>query len=178
MVRACEAAAERALALDPELTDARLTLAHVRAHYDLDWAGAERLYADVVTVDPATPTALPPRHSAGIPGPPGGRAGRAATARQLEPGWAPAVANTAFLLTLQGRYAEAATEARRAIELDPSFPHAQSVLGRALVGQGRYDEALEVFRQRSSPGPRGYADVAFTLVSSGRTGRRARSSRV
>jgi serine/threonine-protein kinase len=162
-------AVERALALDPELPDARLTLAHLKAHYDLDWAGAEQGYAEVAAQDAQNANA---HYRLGILQGFQGRvdAGLAelAIARQLEPLWAPAVANTAFLLGLQGRYAEAEAEARRAIEMDPGFAYAQSVLGRVLIGLGRYDEALQVFRARRTPGPRGYADVAFALVSAGR----------
>ena len=89
-------------------------------------------------------------------------------ARQLEPLWAPAAANHAWLLVLAGRYAEGEAEARRAIEIDPDFAHSRSVLGRALLGQQRYDEALEAFRSRKGPGPGSYADVAVTLAAAGR----------
>ena len=162
-------AVERALELDPELPDARLTRAHLTAHYDLDWAGAEQQYADVVAADPGNANAH--YRLAILRGFSGrleeGQAGLA-VARRLEPLWAPAVANTAFLLTLAGRHAEAETEARRAIEIDPDFAYARSVLGRALVGQGRYDEAIATFRERDTPGPRGHADVAFAFASAGR----------
>jgi len=89
-------------------------------------------------------------------------------ARELEPLWAPAAANHAWLLVLAGRYAEAEAEARRAIEIDPDFAHSRSVLGRALLGQGRYDEALEAFRSRKGRGPGSFADVVVMLVSAGR----------
>jgi TolB-like protein/Tfp pilus assembly protein PilF len=162
-----KAAVERALELDPELPDALLTRAHLRAHYDLDWAGAEEEYAAVVAADPGNANA---HYRLGLMRGFSGRIeegqSELAVARQLEPHWAPAIANSAFLWTLAGRNAEA--EARRAIEIDPGFPYAQSILGRALVGQGRYEEALELFRTRRTPGPRGYADVAFALVSAGR----------
>jgi serine/threonine-protein kinase len=165
-----KAAVERALALDPGLPDALLTRAHLRANYELDWAGAEQDYADVVAVDAQNANA---HYRLGLMRGFQGRLDEGlaelAIARELEPLWAPAVANTALLLSLQGRHAEAETEARRAIEMDPGFAYGQSVLGRALIGLGRYDEALEVFRNRRSPGPRGFADVAFTLVSAGRS---------
>ncbi len=89
-------------------------------------------------------------------------------ARQLEPLWAPAAANYAWLLVLAGRYAEGEAEARRAIEIDPDFAHSRSALGRALLGQGRYDEALEAFRGRKAPSPGSYADVVVALASAGR----------
>ncbi len=162
-------AVERALALDPELPEARITRAHIRAHYDLDWAGAEQEYAEVIAVDPDNANA----HYRlallrGFSGRLNEGQAELAIARQLEPLWTPAVANTASLLALQGRYAEAETEARRAMEMDPDFAYARTILGRVLVGEGRHDEALAVFRQRSTPGPRGYADVPFALVSAGR----------
>jgi serine/threonine-protein kinase len=162
-------AVDRALELDPELPDARLTRAHLRAHYDLDWTAAEDEYAAVVAADPGSANA---HYRLGIMRGFSGRfeEGEAelAVARQLEPLWAPAIANSAYLLSLGGNHVEAEKEARRAIEIDPGFGYAQSILGRALVGQGRYDEAIEIFRRRPAPGPRGYADVAFALVSAGR----------
>ena len=162
-------AATRALALDPDLGDAHATLGHVKWRFDFDWSGAEEGYLRAIALDPRSATAhyrlallrgFAGRFDEGL--------AEMEIARQLEPLWAPAAANHAWLLVLAGRYAEGEAEARRAIEIDPDFAHSRSVLGRALLGQQRYDEALEAFRSRKAPGPGSYADVAVTLAAAGR----------
>jgi TolB-like protein len=47
-----KAAAEKALALDPNLADAHLSLAGVKWNYDWDWQGAEREYKRAIELDP------------------------------------------------------------------------------------------------------------------------------
>jgi TolB-like protein/Tfp pilus assembly protein PilF len=159
----------RALSLDPELSSAHASLGHVKMQYEFDWAGAEQefLRAIALNADNAEPhyrLAL----LRGFSGHLDEALAEMAIARRLEPLWAPAAANHAWLLVLAGRYTEAESEARRAIEIDPDFPHSRSVLGRALLGQGRYDEALEAFESRKGLGPRSYADVAVALAAAGR----------
>ena len=162
-------AATRALALDPGLGDAHATLGHLKWRFEFDWSGAEEGYLRAIELDPRNATAhyrlallrgFAGRFDEGL--------AEMVIARQLEPLWAPAAANHAWLLVLAGRYAEGEAEARRAIEIDPDFAHSRSVLGRALLGQQRYDEALEAFRSRKAPGPGSYADVAVTLAAAGR----------
>ena len=162
-------AATRALALDPGLGDAHATLGHLKWRFEFDWSGAEEGYLRAIALDPRNATAhyrlallrgFAGRFDDGL--------AEMGIARQLEPLWAPAAANHAWLLVLAGRYAEGEAEARRANEIDPDFAHSRSVLGRALLGQQRYDEALEAFRSRKGPGPGSYADVAVTLAAAGR----------
>jgi TolB-like protein/Flp pilus assembly protein TadD len=162
-------AATRALALDPDLGDAHATLGHLKWRSEFDWSGAEEGYLRAIALDPRNATAhyrlallrgFAGRFDEGL--------AEMEIARQLEPLWAPAAANHAWLLVLAGRYAEGEVEARRAIEIDPDFAHSRSVLGRALLGQQRYDEALDAFRSRKAPGPGSYADVAVTLAGAGR----------
>jgi TolB-like protein/Tfp pilus assembly protein PilF len=162
-------AAEHALALDPDLAEAHYTLAHLKLRFALDWPGAEEGYLRAIALDPRA--AVPHYRLALLRGF-GRRFDEALAemqiARELEPLWAPAAANYAWLLVLAGRHSEAETEARRAIEIDPEFAHSRSVLGRALLGQGRYDEALDVFRSRKARGPESHADIVVALATAGR----------
>jgi TolB-like protein/tetratricopeptide (TPR) repeat protein len=167
-VRALDAAT-RALALDPDLSDAHATLGHLKLQSELDWARAEQEYLTAIALDPRNAT---PHYRLALLRGFSGRFDEALAemqiARQLEPLWAPAAANQAWLLVLAGRYTEAEAEARRAIEIDRDFAQSRSALGRALLGQGRYDEALEVFRSRKGRGPGSYGDVVVALASAGR----------
>jgi TolB-like protein/Tfp pilus assembly protein PilF len=166
--RAREAALQ-ALSLDPELSDSHATLGHLKLQYDLDWTGAEQEFLKAIALDA---NAAEPHYRLALLFGFSGRfddgLAEMSIARQLEPLWAAAAANEAFLLVLAGRYAEGEAAARRAIEIDPELVHARSVLGRALLGQGRYDEALEAFESRKGPGPRSYADIAVALAAAGR----------
>ena len=162
-------AVTRALTLDPGLGDAHATLGHLKWRFEFDWSGAEEGYLRAIELDPRNATAhyrlallrgFAGRFDEGL--------AEMVIVRRLEPLWAPAAANHAWLLVLAGRYAEGEAEARRAIEIDPDFAHSRSVLGRALLGQQRYDEALEAFRSRKAPGPGSYADVVVTLAAAGR----------
>jgi TolB-like protein/Tfp pilus assembly protein PilF len=169
LARAREAAAQ-ALSLDPELSDAHATLGHVKMQYEFDWVGAERELLKAIALNGDNAAA---HYRLGMLRGFSGRFDEALAemkiARELEPLWAAAAANQAFLLVLAGRYEEGEAEARRAIEIDPDYWHAHSVLGRALLGQGRYDEALAAFESRKGPaGPRSYADVVVALVAAGR----------
>jgi TolB-like protein/Flp pilus assembly protein TadD len=162
-------AALRALSLDPELSDTHATLGHLKMQYELDWTGAEQEFLKAIALNAES---AEPHYRLALLRGFSGRFDEAlaemAIARQLEPLWAAAAANEAFLLVLAGRYAEGEAAARHAIEIDPDLVHARSVLGRALLGQGRYDEALKAFESRKGPGPRSYADIAVALAAAGR----------
>jgi TolB-like protein/DNA-binding winged helix-turn-helix (wHTH) protein len=61
-------AAEKALALDPDLSEAHFRLANVKSQYDWDWQGAEREYKRAIELDPKQHTGsrilrrVPPFH--------------------------------------------------------------------------------------------------------------------
>jgi tetratricopeptide (TPR) repeat protein len=54
------AAAMRAIALDPDLSDAHSSLANVLHNFDWDWAGADREYRRAIELNPSNP--LPHHH--------------------------------------------------------------------------------------------------------------------
>lgn len=51
------------------------------------------------------------------------------------------------LLLEDSQFAEAAAAFRRALELSPAFSRVYQLLGDALIGQGRKDEAVKVLRE-------------------------------
>ena len=144
-------AATRALALDPDLADAHATLGHLKWRFEFDWAGAEEEYLRAIALDPRNATA---HYRLAL------LRGFAADSTRDWPRWRSHASSshsgrrrrptTPGCCVLAGRYAEGEAEARRAIEIDPDFAHSRSVLGRALLGQQRYDEALEAFRSRKA----------------------------
>lgn len=88
-------------------------------------------------------------------------------AREIDP-LAPYVhAMTAFALHLGGRFAEAETHARRALEIDPDYLLGLWNLSQALIGLDRPAEAVEASRRIKIQGGFMQADLATTLAFAG-----------
>src|SRR5262245_46626069 len=69
---------------------------------------------------------------------------------ELSPRNAAAARHLAYVFSSRHEFADAAAQARKAIDLDPSDAHAYGVLGDALLELGRYDDADQAFRKMSS----------------------------
>lgn len=65
----------------------------------------------------------------------------------------PALAGLAEALARQGRHDEAEGRALRARELGVQTARLETTLGQSLIGQGRFDEALEAFQRASALEP-------------------------
>lgn len=73
----------------------------------------------------------------------------------LKPDYRLALDNTATVLTLQHRYDEAELAARHALEIEPTAPLSQYLLGSTLVQQGKYsDEATGLLEKVKPSYPR------------------------
>lgn len=80
-------------------------------------------------------------------GEPAGAARELEAVLRLRPGWADALYNYGVVLNKLMRPAEAEEALRRAIAADPAFERPYRMLGSALLGQSRLDEALELYRR-------------------------------
>ena len=178
-----KAAAERAVTLDPMLSEAHSSLALIRAR-EYGWQDAERIFRHAIQLNPnnalahlelgASVLVVQERFDEGL------KEVRAAAA--LDP-FSPYV-NTEFgrALLLARHYPEAVDRLRHAITLDPSRNRPYNLLGRALYLQGDADEALKVFddsakRARGlAPPPDGAAPVLgiaeWQACAEARAGRR------
>jgi protein O-GlcNAc transferase len=78
-------------------------------------------------------------------GEPAGAARELEAVLRLRPGWAEALYNYGVVLNKLMRPAEAEEALRRAIAADPAFGRPYRMLGSALLGQSRIDEALELY---------------------------------
>ena len=169
VVPRARAAAERALALDPQQVEALATLASLASCFDWDMAASSALTERALAIDPRHVRALVERalvnsYRRGT----GELVQRQAlsdleTAARVDPlnPWAAAI--YAMSLSACGRHDDAVAKAQRAIALDPAVFTGHWSLVWALGAAGRDREALEAAEpalRMSNRGPRVLAEVA------------------
>jgi TolB-like protein/DNA-binding winged helix-turn-helix (wHTH) protein/Tfp pilus assembly protein PilF len=144
-----KAAAEKALQLDPMLSEAQSALAMVYGREEYAWSDSEKAYRRAIALDPNNALAhlelgnpllvVLGRFDEAV-----AESRRAAALDPLSGGASAALAET---LLLAGRYDEAIDQGRKATALDPSKPDGYVVVGRALYSAGRHAEALSVMHE-------------------------------
>ncbi len=141
-------AAERALALAPDLVEGHVALGHVRASGDLDWKGADTSFRRAIELAPGSAAGL---SSASWLARAFGRIDDAiALARrvvELDPLSARSHYTLAQFLSESGVLDEAEAALATAQRLRPDGPRHHAVLGRIRLYQGRHAEALAEFEQ-------------------------------
>jgi TolB-like protein/Flp pilus assembly protein TadD len=141
--RRAREAAEKALALDPQLTDAHLALGWIQLTYDWDWAAADTSFRKALALEPGS--ALAPR-LAGVQSLNLGRINEAIDltnqAIERDPLRPNSYNNLGIALLAVERDTEAEAAFRKALELDPDGALWHKMLGRALLLQGKTDAAL------------------------------------
>ncbi len=147
------AAAERALALDPTVVDAHVTLLHIHMDFDKDFAAATRDLERAKQL--GAPSASLWHYSAMW----NGQQGRVEEAladmrraRAMEPMTLLLSSNHASILFHARRYDEAIELLTPIIASEPGFDTGRSVLARALAATGRFDEALAQLEARKVVG--------------------------
>ncbi|MEO5895005.1 MAG: BTAD domain-containing putative transcriptional regulator [Vicinamibacterales bacterium] len=152
-----KAAAERAVELDPMLSEAQSAMASVRAR-EYAWQEAERGFRDAIELNPnnalahlqlgASVLVVQERFDEGL-----GEVRRAVALDPLSP-YANTEAGAALLLA--GRYTEANEQLQKAITLDASRNRPYDLMARALYMQGKTADALAMFetiiKRGGSPG--------------------------
>jgi TolB-like protein/tetratricopeptide (TPR) repeat protein len=144
-----EAAAKRAIALDPELAEAYCSLAFIRGLYGWEWEESERLYLRAIQLNPGYATAhhwLGVDHYAIL-----GRFDEAKAeleiAAELDPLSNIIQEGVAYLMALERRYAEAIEAYRRITRIDPTGYKPYTSMGRCLALAGQYPEALAMLQK-------------------------------
>ncbi|HZM99631.1 MAG TPA: tetratricopeptide repeat protein [Pyrinomonadaceae bacterium] len=166
--RLAEAAATKALELDPALADAHTALAYVN-NYNWNWAAAEQGYKRALELNPNYANAhnfyanyLMSR----------GRIDEAIAAsnraRELDPFSLAISSQRGFLLENARRYDEAIEQLRAVIAMDPNHYHAHWVLGHTYVAKGQFEEAIiaaqkAVDLSQRAPGALGMLGLAYGL---------------
>ncbi len=146
-------AAEKALALDPQLADAHLAMGWVQLLYDWDWAAADASFRKALELEPGSALAL---RRAGDLAATLGRSGesidlinKAIERDPLQPNHYNSLGQT---LLAVNRDTEAEAAFRKALELDPDGPIRHLFLGLALLLQGKTDAALREMQQETDKG--------------------------
>jgi TolB-like protein/tetratricopeptide (TPR) repeat protein len=138
-------AAERALAIDPDLPEAHTSLAFIRLQNDWNWPEAEREFRRALELDPTQ--TLPRLYHSWLMVLQGDSAGaivEARRAQEIEP-LSPLVnAAAAHTLFLARRYEQAVAECEKSLEVDPNFIFAIHVMGMCRALQSRLTEAIEI----------------------------------
>jgi len=143
-------AAEKALALDPQLVDAHLAMGSIHQVYDWDWAGADASFRRALDLEPGNAQAL---RLASIPASTLGNWSEAidlaSKAVERDPLRPASYNNLGVILLAVNRDAAAEAAIRKALELDPGGASWQYGIGRALLLQGKTDAALQAMEQET-----------------------------
>ena len=145
-------AADRALALDPNLADAHLADASIKMNYDWNWSGADAAIQRALALEPGHAAALD--RAGGLACALGRfdealRLGRRAAA--LDPLRPATWGNLGYCAVRAGKWEESAAALRKALELTPERPNTHAHLGRILLAQSRPEEALTEIELDASP---------------------------
>ena len=146
--RRAREAAEKALALDPQLVDAHLAMGWIHMFYDWDWAAADASFRRALELEPGNARALLLfGHQAMI----FGRWDEAMDAMNKAIERDPLVPDSYFTLGLILRAVNRDTEAesafQKALELDPGGVFRHLAIGRNLLLQDRNEAALREIQQ-------------------------------
>jgi serine/threonine-protein kinase len=143
-----KAAVMRALEIDPELAEARTSLAQIRRRYDWDWAAAEREYKRALDLDPNYAMAY---HWYGYDMMCMGRYEEAIMmierAHELDPLSLVINRNLGQVYYRSGQHEKGREVLQGVFEKNPNFSYLHYHFGNIAFQQGRYEEALAQFQQ-------------------------------
>ena len=139
------AAAERALALDPDLPEAHTSLAFIKMGNDWDLAGAAQEFARALELDPQLAvTRIYYSWLLVLQGDVASAMVQIRAAQETEP-LSPLVnAGAGHTLYLARRYDEAIAACEKSLEIDPNFILGTHVIGMCRALQGRLPEAVDL----------------------------------
>jgi serine/threonine-protein kinase len=143
------AAAEKALALDPDSEEAHASLGLIYCVHDWRWDEGARMFERAIALNPGYVNA---RHwyamdHLAMQGEFAEARRQIQIATELDPRSNIILEQHAFLHTLERNYDAAIRHLRCMLDADPSFYKAWTSLGRALIQKGEYGEAIEALKK-------------------------------
>jgi TolB-like protein/Tfp pilus assembly protein PilF len=176
LVRA-EDDARRALALDPELSDAHLAMGDVHRLLHWNWAAAERAYTRALQLNPSNENAL---RSYGLMlaalERPDEAVRQASRACELDPLCLIASLSAIWVSYAGGDYDGAIQRSRRTIDIDPERIAAHRLLAAALLQSGRGPEAVDALDAAIDIAPDDPVALAWLAHAHAAAGHTARAS--
>lgn len=161
--------ANKALELDPLLTDAHLAVGMVRQLLDWDWAGAERAFREAIRLNPGYAEA---HHELSMLLMRRRRFDEALREAQVTLYLAPVSsrfeAGIAQVLHFSGRYGEALEACERSLALDPTNVVAHYFRAAAHNASGNHASALQTWAELAARGADVRQDLGFTYARMGR----------
>jgi TolB-like protein len=154
----------KALRLDPDLAEAHVSLGHAAFH-EFDWPTAESELARGIALNPSA--SIPHHYYSNYLAAMGKHAeaiAQAEEAKRLDPVSPVAHCNLATILWQAGERERFAEQARKTLELFPTYSRAWEEVGRAHEQSGAFDAAIEAFRRAGS-----LASLGRAYALSGRT---------
>ena len=173
-----EAAAIRALQIDPDSAEAHAALGYVR-HYSWQWAEAEKEFLRAIQLNPSQ--ALPRVWYANLLMSRGRfdeALQQAHAARDIDPFSLIVNTNIGWILYYAERNEEAVEQLTRTVALDPSYPQAHWRLSEALSAVGRHDEAVREAGELLRLTARSSSSLAHTARALAQAGRAADARRL
>lgn len=168
-----KAAAEKALEIDPTLSEAHTFLAYAQVIFDWDWAGGERSFKRALELDPNNFSAH--FRYGQIYLLPVGRFDEALSEMDQGLKAEPLDVNMGISLAwaelIRGQNDRALAQVRRFHDLEPNHPLTQWVLAQVLIEMGRYDEAISICEKWLQQDPNSQLairDAGFAYAKVGR----------
>lgn len=145
---------EKALALDPALSDAFSARVRLARDVDHDWPEVEATCREVTRM---FPNAASVRGNCGAAYAILGRFSQAEeelrAAVRLDPLWPGGLDGLAWMLYIAGRHDEALRQAQALMKVDPAFKGARRTYARILIGSGRLKQAREYLESELAKAP-------------------------
>jgi tetratricopeptide (TPR) repeat protein len=167
-----EAAAKKALELDPALAEAHAVLGVTKMHYEWDWEGAESEFKRAIELDPNHPAAHQwyclrlvffGRFDEAL--------AESKRAQELDPLSFVISTLVGYVPYYSRQYEKAIDQLKKTLKLDPNFAPAHLCLGWAYVWQGRFHEGMAEYQKVRTivgSGPYGLADLGYAYARIGK----------
>ena len=146
-------AAERALAIDPGLSEARVSMGIIKFWFDWDWSGAEAEFRRAIAAKPPDPAAHTfYGHLLSNLGDHTRALQEMRRALNYEPHSALTNALFAQCMYYEGRDDESLAHLHKTLDLDPGLWLTHNMMGRIYGRKGMYREALQAFNRATELG--------------------------
>ncbi|MDP1675265.1 MAG: protein kinase [Bacteroidota bacterium] len=167
-------AAQRALEIDPNLSEAHTQMAYVLAVYDWNWKDSEKEFKRALELDPAS-SAAHFRYSQMILSTTG-RMEEAIVevkrAMEMEPLDVNIITNMVSIYTFAGQNGPALDLAKKAYELEPNFPPSRWALSQAYFVNGMYKEMASISEEGLKLNPKAQSLLRGAGIAYAKLGRR------